>query len=107
MWLVRDKLLALLWSRMRRWRVKDVGQNLRYSVCSVFQHLTQLSIWSDCFPGVDAVLTVSHFINVVGVSTGVKFHQNILPPIQPDMQFGNVYETVSKHLIKDQKGLRA
>lgn len=94
---------------MKRWSVKDVGQNLRYSVCSVFQHSTRLSIWSGCFPGVDAVLTVSHFINVVGVSTGVEFQQNILPPIQPDMQYRNelVYETVSKYLIQDQKGLRA
>lgn len=91
---------------MERWRVKDVGQNLRFSVCSVFQHSSQLSIWSDCFPGVDAVLTVSHLINVVGVSTGVKFHQDILPPIQPDMQYRNVYETVSKYLIPDQKGVR-
>lgn len=55
------------------------------------------------------MLTVSHFINVVGVTTGVEFQQNILPPIQPDMQYRNVlvYETVSKYLIQDQKGLRA
>lgn len=105
-WLERDRNYCCCYEA--GWN-GDVSKTL-IKTCAILSAVS-FNTWPicfDCFPRVDAVLTVSHFINVMGVSTGVKFHQNILPPIQSDMQYRNVqYMRLSKYWIQDQKGLRA